>query len=119
MRSKLALMVLVSALGLGACKAKEENADDFGGPGSGEGEGPLCGIEAASAHTQCVWAAQQSTPEIGKFPESLVKITGDDGNRRTAVQGLGEILEHCYEQWRLPGELGLPWAKSAREIAVA
>jgi len=84
-----------------------------------KGTAPVCGIEAAAAHTQCVWAAQQSTPEIGSFPQSLVKISGDDGNRRTSVQGLGEILEHCYEQWRLPSELGLPWAKMAREISIA
>jgi predicted dehydrogenase len=79
---------------------------------------PLCGIEAAAAHTQCVWAAQQSGQEIGAFPKSLVKVSGPDGSRRTSVDGLAEALEQCYQQWKLPSELRLGWAKPAREIVI-
>jgi len=83
-----------------------------------KGTPPLCGIEAAASHTKCVWAAQQSTAEIRKFPDELIKITGADGSRRTHVEGLGEVLDRGYEQWMLPSELGLPWAKRAREIVI-
>jgi len=81
-------------------------------------EEPLCGIEAAAAHTKCVWAAQQSTGEIGSFPQSLVQITGASGARRTVVSGLSEVLERGYEQWKLPSEMGVSWAQSAREISI-
>jgi len=83
-----------------------------------KGGPPLCGIEAAASHTQCVWAAQQSGQEIGAFPKSLVKVSGPDGSRRTSVDGLAEALEQCYQQWKLPSDLRLGWAKPAREIVI-
>jgi predicted dehydrogenase len=78
-----------------------------------------CGIEAAAPHMQCTWATQQSMPLITPFPEPLIHVAGPNGSRRTSVQGLDEVLEQCYEQWRLPSELGaVAWAKSGREIGV-
>ena len=80
---------------------------------------PPCGIEAASAHTRCAWAAQQSTPEIVPFGKSIVRMDGPIGARRTWVEGLGETLEGCYQRWRLPSEAGAAWAAPAREISIA
>ena len=78
-----------------------------------------CGIEAAAPHTQCAWATQQSMPIITPFPESLIQITGPNGSRRTSVEGLDQVLGQCYEQWKLPSELGVEWSKPGREIAIA
>jgi predicted dehydrogenase len=77
-----------------------------------------CGIEAAAPHTQCTWAAQQSMPRITPFPQSLIDIDGPSGSRRTSVRELDQVLSQCYEEWRLPSELGVAWAKPGREIAV-
>jgi len=77
-----------------------------------------CGIEAAAPHTQCTWATQQSMPIITAFPDDLIVVKGPNGSRKTYVQGLDEVLGQCYEQWKLPSELGIEWAKSGREIAV-
>jgi predicted dehydrogenase len=81
-----------------------------------EGSRPLCGIEAASAHARCAWAAQQSTPEIASFPKSIVKIEGAAGARRTWVEGLDDALGACYETFKLPSETGVAWATPARAV---
>ena len=76
----------------------------------------VCGIEAASAHTRCAWAARASMPEVKPFPAALVRVEGAPGSRRTWVEGLGDVLERCYESWQLPSETGAPWAARGREI---
>ena len=79
---------------------------------------PPCGIEAASAHTRCAWAAQQSMAEIAAFPPSLIRIEGPAGARRTSVDGLAELLERCYESYQMPNETGVAWATPGREVSV-
>jgi hypothetical protein len=77
---------------------------------------PLCGIEAAAAHTRCAWAAQQSTPEIVEFPKSMVRTDGPAGAQRTWVEGLDDALERCYASYTLPSETGVAWATPARAV---
>jgi predicted dehydrogenase len=79
----------------------------------------VCGIEAASAHTRCAWAAQQSMPAIVEFPESLVRTEGPAGSRRTSVEGLVEVLERCYQSFTLPSEIGVSWAARGSDVSVA
>jgi predicted dehydrogenase len=78
-----------------------------------------CGIEAAAAHTRCVWAAQQSPSAIRDFPRELVRVEGKPGHRRTFVEGLDDVLERCYDEAALPSELGISWAAGARDVTVA
>jgi len=80
---------------------------------------PLCGIEAAFAHTRCAWAAQQSMPEIVEFSKSIVRVEGPAGARRTWVDGLENALKECYDQFQLPSETGVAWATPGREVSVA
>ncbi|MEO6435263.1 MAG: Gfo/Idh/MocA family oxidoreductase [Tepidisphaeraceae bacterium] len=77
----------------------------------------LCGIEAAEPHTRCTWAAQQS--EIVTFAPSLIRVEGPAGLRKTWIEGLGQTLEQCYEQGKLPSELSVPWARPGRGVPVA
>ena len=77
-----------------------------------------CGIEAAAPHTLCTWAAQESMPEITPFPQPLIQVSGVAGARQTVVRELDQALADCYEQWRLPSELGFGWATPGREVAV-
>ena len=76
----------------------------------------LCGIEAASAHTRCAWAARRSMPQVAPFPRSLVHVDGPDGGRRTWVEGLDEVLERCYESCQLPSETGATWASTGKTV---
>jgi predicted dehydrogenase len=78
----------------------------------------LCGIEAATPHVQCAWAAQQSMPDIVTFPATRIRVTGEPGKRRTSVEGLQQILERCYAEGTTPSELGADWAVPGREVRI-
>ena len=108
-----------------------DGTHDYGSPAEGrdrkiwmtvdamqKGRESICGIEASEPHTQCVLAAQESTPNINVFDPASIRITGDPGHRKTIVNGLGEALIECYEKWKLPSELGLAWAKPPRSIGL-
>jgi hypothetical protein len=81
-----------------------------------EGRPVVCGLEAASAQTACMWGAQQSVSDIPQFPDSLVHVEGEPGSRKTWVAGLDADLNRCYDLWRLPAELGASWAKQGKEV---
>ena len=82
----------------------------------GRGEPVACGPEAASAQTRCMYAAQQSMPQIRPFPPSLTRCTPLNDSQLTWVEGLDRILENCYTQYRLPSELGISWAHAGERI---
>jgi predicted dehydrogenase len=85
-----------------------------------EGHRPLCGLEAAASQTLCMNGVQDSMPEVREFPAELVRTieaeaskrlaVATPGARRRVVEGLDEALAACYEAWRLPSEMGLPWS---------
>lgn len=79
----------------------------------------VCGPEAAGAQTACIYAAQQSTPEIVDFPRDLVVVKGNPGEQRTHVKDLEKNLDKCYEKSMLPSELGISWAVRAAEIPIS
>jgi len=80
-----------------------------------QGDLPLCGIEAASAHTRCVNGFQEALGQIALFPQDLVHH--EDGERpRCWVEGLDELVEDCYLHAALPSERGVPWAKKGRVL---
>jgi predicted dehydrogenase len=78
----------------------------------------VCGIEAASAHTNCAWAAQHSAREIIDFPRELIETQAVDGSRRRWVVGLSDVLEQCYSAFELPSGFDIPWATDGRKIMV-
>ena len=75
-----------------------------------------CGIEAATAQTLVVSAAEASMPEAVEFPARLVQRAGDAGARKTWVEGLDDVLLTCYRDWRLPSELGAAWSAPGDEV---
>jgi predicted dehydrogenase len=105
---------------------------DYGSPASSESAEKLfqvinsirnkqpvvCGPEAAGAQTACIYAAQESMPNIVDFPKDDVVIEGKPGERRIHVKDLEKVLDQCYEGSALPSELGIGWAVRASEIAV-
>jgi predicted dehydrogenase len=80
------------------------------------GPPPACGIRAAIPQMACILAAQQ-TP-IHTFPPELVQVQETEVDASTAVEGLFEDLQACYEHNQLPSERGLGWAKGARGVEI-
>jgi len=80
----------------------------------------VCGIEAAAPQAMCTWAAQQSMPEITPFPQTLVRHAQSErseaGSRKIWADGLSAAMEKCFQEWKLPSELGLDWARPGREV---
>lgn len=82
------------------------------------GEESVCGIAAATPQTQCMWAAQHSSP-IRPFPDALVRIVPSKESRQIVVDGLDDMLIQCYEKACLPADLNAPWAHAGQDLAVA
>lgn len=78
----------------------------------------LCGLEAALPHVLCVAAAQESAPEIIEIPEAM-KVREETPAPRIFVRGQFELLQRCYEQEKLPGELGFAPSIPGRIIDVS
>jgi predicted dehydrogenase len=78
----------------------------------------ICGIDAAAAQTRCNWAIQASSPRISAFPQDIIVAQGATGERQLTVDGLPESLIACYEQRRLPSELGFAWAQPGKTITL-
>jgi predicted dehydrogenase len=77
-----------------------------------------CGLEAASPQNICMFASQESTPQIVEFPRELIVIEGEPGSRMTYVPELESGLNRCYERAKLPSELSLSWAKPGKLIRI-
>ncbi len=80
-----------------------------------EGKTVPCGPEAALPHVVCVNGIQE-TGEISPFPADLVKSRTDSRGEKAGVyvEGLAQDLTHAYEEWKLPSELGLAWARPGK-----
>ncbi|MGQ9852736.1 MAG: Gfo/Idh/MocA family protein [Candidatus Oleimicrobiaceae bacterium] len=83
------------------------------------GDKPLCGIEAAMAHTLCINGMQESMVEIVSLPKKMVLIKGEPGKRLAYAPVVGQGLLLAYEQHALPSELGLPWAVRGTEVELS
>jgi predicted dehydrogenase len=75
-----------------------------------------CGLEAASAHTVCINCIQESVPDAAIFPENLV--CRDEDRKITWVKGLADVLNKCYEDWKMPCETDVEWACCGRKIEI-
>lgn len=76
----------------------------------------VCPPEAAASQTLAVNGMQESKPEIVEFPKDLVVVEGEPGEQLTLVEGLGADLMSCYDEARLPSELGFAWAAAGKEV---
>lgn len=82
-----------------------------------EGKPVSCGPEAAFSHTLCINGMQESMPEITVFPQNLVKKGKlPSGDEAVFVEGLLSTMADCYDLWKLPGEIGITWAKTGKKI---
>lgn len=83
------------------------------------GQPIACGLEAAAAHTACMFAAQESMPQITDFPKELIAIEGEAGSRKTSVTGLEAALDRCFDEFKMPSELEFPWSRPGTPIAIS
>jgi hypothetical protein len=65
-----------------------------------------------------MYAAQQSPSRIAPFPASEIVTLGSAPTRTTYVRGLEGIMECCFNESKLPRELGIPWASPGRTVRV-
>jgi len=75
-------------------------------------------LEAAMPHLICVNGMQESVPDIVEFPESMIKIREEqkEETQLVWVEGLKEVLLDCFDNWTLPSEKGITWAKAGKTI---
>ncbi len=81
------------------------------------GKPPACGIQAALSHLLCVNGAQEAR-EIEPLPQSAIVLTGEPGNLMVSIPAIVEIFTNCYDQAKLPHEIGVPWSKPGRNVAL-
>lgn len=80
------------------------------------GEGTIsCGPEAASMQVLAMNGIQEATPIITFDP--VVQAGEGDASVSVAV-GLEAAMIQAYEAGKLPSELGFPWAKAGRTLAL-
>jgi predicted dehydrogenase len=73
-----------------------------------------CTARTALPHTLCIEAARLSVPEIPTFPGELIRT--DEDRQLVYTRGLFDSLLTCYDNWRLPSEMGFAWARRGREV---
>ena len=64
----------------------------------------ICGPEAAMEHTKCVNLTAELIPEAPYFPKDRIVFNGS----MYYCQGLAQMLNRCYEEWKMPGEYNTP-----------
>ncbi len=74
-----------------------------------------CPAAAAAAHTLCINGVQESS-EITEFPSDIVSIVEERHGPQSIVEGLNESMRQCYDEWKLPSELGLSWSKARETV---
>ncbi|NLM20709.1 MAG: Gfo/Idh/MocA family oxidoreductase [Peptococcaceae bacterium] len=74
-----------------------------------------CGPEAALAQVICVNGIQE-VGAIFSFPDEFIRVQTDELGEKTGlyVAGLDQVLTECYEQWKLPSETGVTWAREGK-----
>lgn len=76
----------------------------------------LCGVEAATPHVQAIYAMHQSVPETPFFPKEITRRKEDE--QLNWVEGLEDILVKSYDNWCLPSDLDVEWAKKGKTIQI-
>jgi hypothetical protein len=43
-------------------------------------------------------------------------IKYDESTKITWVEGLNDVLKRCYQEWKLPHEIGVEWARAGKTM---
>jgi predicted dehydrogenase len=80
------------------------------------GAAPVCGLEAALGQTLAVDGMQDAAQGIAGFPKELVRFEPSPSGGRRWVEGLDDVFARCYEEGKLPSEIGAPWGRASGRI---
>lgn len=75
-----------------------------------------CVLETALPHLKCICALADSFLETPKFPEEF--ICYNEQIRQYTCKGLGEDLDRCWREGKLPSEMQMKWSAAPHEITV-
>ncbi len=80
----------------------------------------LCGAEAALPHAKCISGIHKSVPEPVCFPEEMVQWDENmfDGQSGYYVKELPSVFKAGFENWALPSEMGVSWARSGKKVFI-
>jgi predicted dehydrogenase len=81
------------------------------------GKSVACPPEAALSHTICINGSQESS-QVNEVPPCMIKerYYPPGGSVMTYAEGLAGILKECYDNWQLPYDMGISWARPGRLI---
>jgi predicted dehydrogenase len=77
---------------------------------------PVCGVAAASGQTLAVNGLQDSRPDVLEIPSSLRIVEQAGRDEWIRIGDLDEAWQRCFDQRRLPSEIGIPWARAGRRL---
>lgn len=83
------------------------------------GRPPLCGIEAALAHSACVELLFRSAAVRTVDRQYVRAESGGDGRPVAVIQGIEGLMEGMYAQRSSFSEAGAPWAAPGRPLDAA
>lgn len=63
-----------------------------------------CSVETACEHTKCLNRVSELIPDAPFFPNERIIRT----EISIHCADLADVMAHCYDIWKLPGELGIP-----------
>lgn len=69
----------------------------------------LCNVDTATPHVEAIHAIHDAVPSPMEFPKEIRRY--DKALKLRYVHGLEETLLACYEDWKLPYDLGVQWSK--------
>lgn len=77
----------------------------------------ICDLDVASAQTRCVNAAHESS-DIHSIPADHVRMLSSRNSRIPTVVGIEQVVEEGFKGDLLFSEVGVPWGRPGRRIAV-
>lgn len=77
----------------------------------------ICDLDIASAQTRCVNAAHASS-DIHLIPSDCVRMIPSKNSRIPTVVGIEQVVEEGFKEGLLFSEMGVPWGRPGRRVAV-
>ncbi len=74
-----------------------------------------CPIEAAFSHTLCIDGMHRSAT-VSNFPDTYKRL--DSEREIVWVEELSQVLHQCYNNYKLPAELDVPWAIPGNTVEI-
>ena len=71
----------------------------------------VCDLDIAYSLTQVI-NAMHVAASITQIAEQNYSVIPSDSGDQIAINNIEGIVEECYQEIRLPGELNIPWARS-------